>query len=102
MGKVYFHIPMFVAMLIFIRVPTDDLEKAFPQEGQLANFWYYYALGLHVFLGINDFVLVDLETEGFSNFFNGLQTIGRFANMLNLCLMLHLYGTCEISGQKTD
>ena len=25
-GTLYFHVPMFFAMLIFIRIPEDDLE----------------------------------------------------------------------------
>ena len=32
-GTVYFHIPMLLAMLIFVRIPDDDdLSQAFPHD----------------------------------------------------------------------
>ena len=43
-----------------------------------------------------------METGSFESIVSFLHTISRFANMVNLCVMLHLFGSSEITGSKTD
>ena len=50
-GSLLYHIPMFIAMSIFIRIPAQEyMELAFPEEANWAIYWYWTALGLHVYL----------------------------------------------------
>ena len=51
MGSYMFHIPMLIAMLIFIRIPPEaDMQATFPENARTAVTWYWFALIMHVFL----------------------------------------------------
>ena len=100
MGSFIFHIPMLITMLLFIRIPSDDVEKAFPGEAHLVTFWYYFTLFNHASIGLLN--MIELLTEwdiGWLNIVLSIaSTVGRLSSLGNLCLMLHLIGTSEIKG----
>ena len=52
-GSLLYHIPMFIAMVTFIRIPDQEvLDLAFPEKGHWGIRWYWIALGLHVALAL--------------------------------------------------
>ena len=51
-GSYLFHLPMLLTMCLFIRIPYDDIDIAFPEETHLVIFWYWGTIFLHSWLGI--------------------------------------------------
>ena len=62
-GSLLYHIPMFIAMVVFIRLPDGEyLDMAFPEKGHQAVNWYWIAMGLHVYLSLLQLIVI-LETR---------------------------------------
>ena len=111
-GTALYHIPMLIAMLLYIRVPSEEeLELAFPQESWLVNLWYYFCLVLHgllTFVSMFDlfqFVAIDVlnwfsEFDGFMHLVQVLSQLARLLAMINLCIMMHLFGNSQIEGKE--
>ena len=95
-GSFLFHLPMLVTMCLFIRIPYDDIDTAFPDETHLVIFWYWFTMFLHIWLGVMSAQeLYIFEYEGppwFKNLLCIMSTVGRLSSMGNLCLMLHIFG----------
>ena len=91
---------MLITMLLFIRIPSDDVEKAFPGEAQLVTFWYYFTLFNHAWIGLLNMIefFVEWDLDWLNIVKSIASTVGRLTNLGNLCLMLHLIGTSEIKG----
>ena len=54
-----FHIPMLLAMLIFIKIPDDTvLEAAYPGEHKIVFYWYWVAITLHGLFSIMDLMYI--------------------------------------------
>ena len=104
-GSYLFHIPMLIAMLVFVRIPeVEDQELAFPEEGNWVTLWYWAAVTMHVCLSVTNIVgnfiddLGPLSTSIFLAFQNWLA----IAEMFNLCTMMHLYSVHAIDGKYVD
>ena len=70
-GTALYHIPMLVAMLLFIRIPSrDELEQVFIGESLYVIFWYYFCLSLHGLLTfVSLFDLLQLVGTEVANWF---------------------------------
>ena len=101
MGSYIFHLPMFITMVLFIRIPSDDdVDLAFPGEAHLVTFWYYFTLFNHAWIGLlnRHELFSEWEPDWLKIVTSISSTVGRLTNLANLCLMLHLIGTSEIKG----
>ena len=101
-GSYMFHIPMLIAMLIFIRVPSEeDLEVAFPEQSSSAAIWYWYAVGMHFVLALMQMLYGRLDEVGAlcGAVFLAIQTAIVGLEMWNLCLMMNLYSSFSIHGK---
>ena len=105
-GSLLYHIPMFIAMVVFIRLPDRDyLNAAFPDKGQWAINWYWIALGLHLYLAFLQLaaILGTFCSDAGKRRGGRIQimsTLGTIAQVFNLCAMLHLYSINVLHGQS--
>ena len=95
-GSYLFHLPMLLTMCLFIRIPYDDIDRAFPEETHLVIFWYWFTIFLHLMLGLlsmQELGIFDNEPPPWlQHVLAIMQTVARLSNMGNLCIMLHIFG----------
>ena len=104
-GSYMFHIPMLIAMLIFVRVPqAEDQELAFPEEGNWLTYWYWGAVTMHVCLSVTNLVGNFIDELGplATSTFLWIQNHLAIAEMFNLCVMMHHYSVHAIDGKYVD
>ena len=98
-GSFVFHIPMLIAMLIFIRIPDEKfLDEAYPGRSYLAFYWYVITAALHGLFIIIDFIYFLSLDEIFGMAYHTTLLIFRYMQMVNICIMLILYATGETTG----
>ena len=54
-GTLFLHFPMFIAMIVFIQIPSDDINVIF--AAPWVHVWYYISLFLHFFIAILHYAL---------------------------------------------
>ena len=99
-GSANVHIPMLLAMMFFVRIPSDEeIVDVFPQE---IVAWFYFAAAMHVILGFLNLItwLDKSPDETHAASFKSVQLVCVLMETVNLCLMLKLYGTSVINGLK--
>ena len=99
-GSANVHIPMLLAMMFFVRIPSDEeIVDVFP-ESVVA--WFYFAAAMHVILGVLNLVtwMENSPDSTHAASFKSIQLVCVLAETVNLCLMLKLYGTSVINGLK--
>ena len=94
-GSFAVHMPMFIAMLIFVNPYTKNQlpdEEDFEWTWPGARLWTYYGLWMHLLLAFLHFVMMTAAVpEGAQVFRLVLQIIGVVAQVLNLCIICTLY-----------
>ena len=108
-GSFVIHIPMFLAMLHFVKVPDEcDLITGFPGgaeslliEPKYIQAWYIFCLTMHGVLAFTHIASIFLEEEidlyaasGFMSF----QLAAVLLQIANTCYMLGLYGNSVMQG----
>ena len=98
-GSFTYHIPMFIAMLVFIKVPEqEELALAFPGEEETCRIWYICAACMHLLLSVIHMIQVFSLEEYFLSSFMSIQLVSVLLEIWNLCKMLSLYGISIIQG----
>ena len=99
-GTFVFHIPMLIAMLIFIKIPDDKyLSAAYSERYLLAFYWYLITAVLHGLFIIIDLIYFLNLDDIFGMAYHSVLLALRYMQMANICIMLMLYATGETTGK---
>ena len=85
-GSPTIHAAMFIAMLIFIRVP-EDVDNSFAG----GNYWYPFAVCMHLILAILTFSAFMTGITTIETVKTSTQMIAVLAEILNFTTMVTLY-----------
>ena len=78
-GSYMFHMPMLIAMLIFIKVPDDSiLAEAYPTGHRLVPFWYYSTAVLHFLFSFMDFLFISSYDQLWDTGYQGISLALRY------------------------
>ena len=98
-GSYMFHVPMLLAMLIFIKIPNDSvLAAAYPGEHSIVFYWYWVTIALHGLFSIMDLIYITNLDSFWLTGYEVFSLLLRYGQIGNFCIILMLYATGETAG----